>query len=192
MTQNKKTYSLSDHHFKKQVFEVPDSYFEKLIEETVSRTDNPIRTKIVSNTMGSSVFHTPDNYFNELTKAIQEQTIEKKKNAKIIKWRLLAPTLAAACLLLFFVLTDLELPISGQQDLLAEVTTTDLIAYLEENDLAEEDLYEQAIQANISFDDIDYLGDTPLINIDIDELDDSFIDDFENTELDDFDFILNE
>ena len=85
-------------------------------------------------------FKVEDGYFDELTKNIQNKVSPEKEVSTVFKWQwVLAPVMILV--ITFFIWLNLDQSTNpNSQELIAQVSTTDIITYLEYSDLSEQDL----------------------------------------------------
>ncbi len=132
-----------------------------------------------------NVYKVPDRYFDELQANIQAKVVEKKPFYKLPAFNLgLKLAIPTAFVIMFMIYSDFfkseQLSVGSFDTILSEVTTEDLVAYLEDSDLSTQEIID-----NVSFDDvileneIDILNSDDLDDIDINEM----IDDLELYEI---------
>ncbi len=107
-------------------------------------------------------FKAPDGYFEELPSIIQSKAVDSDKRAQpwempVIRW-VAVPAMIIA-IVIFSILPNDEN--NNPDELLAEVSTEELVAYLESTDMSTVDLLEMIDEPNRLFDDteVDILGD---------------------------------
>ena len=111
-----------------------------------------------------NVYTVPDRYFEQLPGRIQ-QRVSKKKSGFFysFNWKLTAqiasPVLAVLLLIFYFGIGTQTSALSAEE-LLAEVATEDVIAYLETTDLSADEIIEEL---DLSMVDLDFTEDRPII-----------------------------
>ncbi len=107
-------------------------------------------------------FKAPDGYFEELPSIIQSKAVDSDKRTQpwempVIRW-VAVPAMIIA-IVIFSILPNDEN--NNPDQLLAEVSTEELVAYLESTDMSTADLLEMIDEPNRLFDDteVDILGD---------------------------------
>ena len=169
-------------------YQVPDNYFDKLAdsiqakialeEETESKTYGVLESLKVSKV---HPFQVPENYFSELPGIIQDKTLKSTKSSPLISidWSrtktqlALVPVMMMLLVAGYFFYTPSTSHSDELQASLEEISTEDLVAYLEASDISTEDI--------IAAIDIDYFDlDTDIeetdmldeLNLSDDEMDD--------------------
>ena len=111
-----------------------------------------------------NVYTVPDRYFEELPGKIQERVSEKKPGFIFsLNWKLAfqvaSPVLAVLLLIFYFGIGTQSSSLSAEE-LLAEVTTEDVIAYLETTDLSADEIIEEL---DLSTVDLDFTEEGPIM-----------------------------
>jgi len=118
-----------------------------------------------------NIYTVPDKYFDQLPTKIQSRVNEKKPVFGIsFKWNLIlkvaAPAFAVILILFYFGINDNSSNLSAD-DLLAQVSSEDLIAYLETTDITTDDIIEELDLSTIE---LDFYNEDPILqDIDMDE-----------------------
>lgn len=107
-------------------------------------------------------FKAPDGYFEELPSLIQSKAVDSGRNTRIwelpaVRWATV-PAMMLVAIVIFFALPSEN---QNPEDLLSEVSTEELIAYLETSEMSTTELLEMIDEPNSLFDgtDVDMLGD---------------------------------
>ena len=111
-----------------------------------------------------NVYNVPDRYFEQLPGRIQTRVSKKKPDFFYsFNWKLTAqiasPVLAVLLLIFYFGIGTQTSALSAEE-LLAEVTTEDVIAYLETTDLSADEIIEEL---DLSMVDLDFNEDGPIM-----------------------------
>ena len=131
-----------------------------------------------------NVYTVPDRYFEELQANIQAKIVEKKQFYQLPAFNLgLKLAIPTAFVVMFMIYSGFfkseQLPVGNLDAMLSEVTTADLVAYLEDSDISTQEIID-----NASFDDITLENETDIINSDLDDADiNEMIDDLELYEI---------
>ncbi|MCK5703830.1 MAG: hypothetical protein KAI29_21880 [Cyclobacteriaceae bacterium] len=111
-----------------------------------------------------NIYSVPDRYFDQLPARIQSRVNEKKPVLGVsLSWslvlRVAGPVLAVILVIFYFGITN---NYTGQSadDLLAQVTTDDLIAYLETTDITADEIIEGLDFSTI---DLDFYEEGPIM-----------------------------
>ena len=124
-----------------------------------------------------NIYTVPDKYFDQLPTRIQSRVNEKKPVfVKSINWSIVlkvaTPALAVILLLFYFGASRNDTYQSAEQ-LLAQVETEDLIAYLETTDITTEDIIEDLDFSTVE---LNFEDEGPIIkDIEMDEQDLDFL-----------------
>ncbi len=131
-----------------------------------------------------NVYTVPDRYFEELQANIQAKAVAKKPIYKLpafnLGLKLAIPTAFVVLFMIYsgFFKSGLQ-PVGNFDTMLSEVTTEDLVAYLEDSEISTQEIID-----NVSFDDIELENETDIINTDLDDADiNEMIDDLELYEI---------
>ena len=85
-------------------------------------------------------FKVEDGYFDDLTQSIQERVSSSKPRSYSFRWQWsLAPALLVVLALFLWLNTNQSSSLNSEE-LIAQVSTTDIISYLENSELSEQDL----------------------------------------------------
>jgi hypothetical protein len=118
-------------------------------------------------------FTVPEGYFDELTLSIQNRIHKKPERAWLpqgqLRWALVAASLVILLTTVWVLTPNQEM---SAEQLLAQVSEDDLIAYLDIQDISEDDLLEGVNTEIIDqlWTDDDALDDLEIDNIDIDDI----------------------
>ncbi len=174
----------------KDSFRVPANYFEALQSKIEAKTTGlesnealELNPALFSKTLP---FQVPETYFKELPLAVMEK-VEVKKSAWTLnldwliqkKWALV-PVMMMVIIASYFFFTEQNETV-GTDELIAQISTDDLIAYLEASEMTTEDILD-----NINID--EFSGELDVENeslLDEIELDGEMLDEL----LDEFNFI---
>lgn len=165
----------------KHPFKTPENYFSSL-EDSIQKS---VQGEFVGETLKSiskeNVFQTPDDYFHDLPSIIQSRIHREKTNSWLpqSKWHqaLSLSSIAAVFVIGLFLLFKPSQEVNSTE-LLSEVSTEDLLAYIDTEDNYEDVLSDLIIEVEIE---AEYLN-----NI---EVDDKLLDELDFTEeelLDDY------
>ena len=104
-------------------------------------------------------FKAPDRYFEELPSVIQSKAIESNRKAEtwklpIIKWAAVPAIIVAV--LIFLILPKNEN--KNAEQILSEVSTEELVAYLESSEMSTAELLDLINEPNSLFDETDILS----------------------------------
>ncbi|MFY0652057.1 MAG: hypothetical protein JXQ96_08500 [Cyclobacteriaceae bacterium] len=141
-------------------FQVPEGYFDKLsvsIQEKVELEQADDFGLEFINLPKQHPFQIPNRYFEELPSIIQDRVIETKKDSIFswvfgtsqAKWALV-PAMMALFILGYSLFFQGKNGTLNTEDIIAEVSTQDLVAYLEQSDLSSDDIIE-----TVNFDDME-------------------------------------
>ena len=118
-----------------------------------------------------NIYSVPDKYFDQLPTRIQSRVNEKKPVFGLsFKWsfifKVTVPAIAVILILFYFGIYDSNSNLSAD-DLLAQVSSADMIAYLETTDITTDDIIEELDLSTI---DLDFYNEGPILqDIDMDE-----------------------
>ena len=111
-----------------------------------------------------NIYSVPDKYFDRLPTRIQSRVNEKKPVFWLsLDWSLMykvAAPVMAIVLIIFYISSSNNLQDRSAESLLAQVSTDDLIAYLNETDITTDEIIESIDFSGI---DIDFSQDDPII-----------------------------
>jgi len=171
----------------KDTFKVPANYFDTLqskIEVKIANLESEEAVEL-NPTIFSRVlpFQAPEGYFKELPATVMDK-VESKKSKWVFKlnWTqqtkwVLAPAMTVALVMGYFFFFN-QKEMVNPDDLIAQVSTDDLIAYLEASDISTDEILDYIDIENISdeleSDDIYQLDDMNLNDEELDELLDEF------------------
>lgn len=104
-----------------------------------------------------NIYSVPDKYFDQLPTRIQSRVNEKKPVSGLyLNWSLVykvgAPALAMVLILFYFGISTTDNSTLSSDELLAQVSTDDLIAYLETTDITTDEIIEELDLSNIELD----------------------------------------
>ncbi len=110
-----------------------------------------------------NIFKVPDEYFDDLPMRIQSRIDEEKTAVhpgfdRGLIWKIAAPALAAILMIFFFINRPESDQVQSPEELLSQVSTEDVIAYLEMTDITTDDIIEE-----IDFSDINMEFDEGVI-----------------------------
>ncbi len=123
-----------------------------------------------------NIYSVPDKYFDQLPTRIQSRVNEKNPVfGLILNWNLAfkvgAPVLALVLILIYFGISFTNNSTLSSEELLAQVSTDDLVAYLETSDITTDEIIEELDLSNVE---LDFYEDGPIMkNMDMndDEID---------------------
>jgi hypothetical protein len=138
---NKRNESvLENGKLKKSIFVTPEGYFERLTEQINAEIITEQSALMNNPQLKKAVFLTPPNYFNDLQTKINSRIKEVNEVKVISIYRSTWFKLAAAAVILFGIIM-FGLPKQNQNpNLLADVSDSAIIDYLEEKQAIEIDL----------------------------------------------------
>ena len=179
----------------KHPFKTPENYFSKLTDDITQAVQGEYVPKSLQEISKEKVYTTPENYFEELPQIIQNRVQNKNKASWTIHWgTIISPALAAMLVIGFFIAKSLFNTPQTAEELLSSVSTKDLIAYIDVENLNNDEILDLIGDSDIQLE-MNITNDLQLdeetfreLNIsEIDELDDYLIDDnsFENIEPED-------
>ncbi|MEQ6120219.1 hypothetical protein [Reichenbachiella sp. MALMAid0571] len=147
---------------KKAPYSVPNDYFEKLPDIIQSRIalEEDEENVVVFDSVKTSKklpFEVPERYFEQLPSVIQNKTQKSKKSRVIsfgfeqqqIKW-VLIPAAIAVFVLGYSLFFNQKTETVNTEELIAQVSSEDLIAYLEMSDLSTDEII-----STVNFEEID-------------------------------------
>ena len=134
----KKKNDISKHPFK-----TPDNYFNQLQETLQQSIEGEFVPENIQSISKEAIFNTPENYFNELPSEILSKVNQPKSAFELdLKW-LWAPALAAATIVCFVSINSyFNATATTHEEILSEVNTNDIIAYLKTEELSDADIIE--------------------------------------------------
>lgn len=185
-----KAIQITDAIPSKQPFEVPNNYFESLeskINAKISNLDSEETIELNPAIFSKEIpFQVPNNYFNALPLSVQDK-VENTTTKWVFhfNWSPQVKLALIPAMMLAFVFGYIFFFNSNEQiktdELIAQVSSEDLIAYLESSDLSTEDILDNidlnSISNEFELDDTYQLEDLELDNESLDE----FIDDIDFT-----------
>tara|TARA_R110000868_G_scaffold285803_1_gene546281 strand:- start:105 stop:683 length:579 start_codon:yes stop_codon:yes gene_type:complete len=137
---------------KKAPYGVPKDYFEKLpgiIQSRIALEDEKDNVVVFDSidTSKKLPFEVPERYFEQLPSVIQNKTLESKKSKEVsfgfgrqhVKWVLIPAAIAIFIVGRIFLFTE-SVETSNTEELIAQVSSQDLIAYLEMSDLSTDEI----------------------------------------------------
>lgn len=112
-----------------------------------------------------NIYSVPDKYFDRLPAIIQSRVIEKKPVLGLsLSWSLAfkvaAPALALVLILFYFGISTTDNSTLSSDELLAQVSTDDLIAYLGTTDITIDEILEELDLSNIE---LNFYEDGPIM-----------------------------
>lgn len=131
---------LKGHHLKKNIFEVPEGYFDNLKEEIILGACIEKEVDLDNNLeLKKNIFSTPENYFEKLNSEILSKVKTETKVIPLYQttW---FKSVAAAVVLIIVALLTLPKNQINESDLLSEVSDDAIINYLEERQAIEYEL----------------------------------------------------
>ena len=104
-----------------------------------------------------NIYSVPDKYFDQLPARIQSRVNEKKPVLGLsLNWSLAfkvaAPALTLVLILFYFGISTTDNSTLSSDEMLAQVSTDDLIAYLETTDITIDEIIEELDLSNIELD----------------------------------------
>lgn len=136
---------------KKNLFEVPENYFNKLpdlIQARIAEEEDEKAVVFDSIKVGKTLpFEVPKNYFNELPSIIQAKALAGSKKGRFsfgfaiehVKWALV-PALMALLIVSYAVFFNNDVESFNTEDLISQVSSEDLVAYLESSDISTDEI----------------------------------------------------
>lgn len=137
---------------KKAPYGVPKDYFENLPVIIQSRIalENEEDNVVVFDSIDTSKklpFEVPERYFQQLPSVIQNKALETKKSKEVtfgfgnqqLKWALIPAVIVIFIVGKIFFFSD-SIATSNTEELIAQVSSQDLIAYLEMSDLSTDEI----------------------------------------------------
>jgi hypothetical protein len=150
---------------KKNIFKVPDNYFESLSDKIEQRTQS-----VVENLPKENIFKVPDNYFENLEAKIVAQTTEQTKIVPLFTWsakRTWASLAACSAIAILGYFTLMPKQESLGNEVLAGVQNQEIVNYLIQQDLNQTDVAEQIDNKNIKFKETDLINNLKVNEADI-------------------------
>jgi hypothetical protein len=150
---------------KKNIFKVPENYFENLSDKIVFHTQS-----VVENLPKENVFKVPENYFDDLESNILARTSQQAKIIPLFTWSIKRTwTSVAACsaiaIMGYFTLMPSQNSLGKEE--LAGVQNQEIVNYLMQQDLNQTDVAEQIEAKNIKFKETDLLNNLKVTDKDI-------------------------
>lgn len=181
---------------KKNIFQVPENYFEelsiKIEQRTQSITENLLKENIfqvpenyfeelsgkiefrtqsiTENLPKESIFKIPENYFENLESNIQARNIQETKIISLFTWstkRMWASVAACLAIAIMGYFTLMPSQDSLGKEELAGVQNQEIVNYLMQQDLNQSDVAEQIEAKNIKFKETDLLNNLKVSEKDI-------------------------
>lgn len=140
----------------KNIFQVPEGYFEKLQNKLIEATEIEESKLMQSNKLKELPFEVPANYFDELTEQIMEKTIGSETKVVPLygkawfKWTAVAATLLLS--ISFYFLSS-QKPVVTEASL-ASVSNETIIDYLQIDDFPGQDIFTDVEALYIILDEI--------------------------------------
>lgn len=112
-----------------------------------------------------NIYTVPDKYFDQLPTRIQSRVNDKKPVLGVrLNWKLAlkvtVPVVAVVMILFYFGIATMRNSTLSSEELLAQVSTDDLIAYLETTDITADEIIEEVDFTNI---DLDFYENGPIM-----------------------------
>lgn len=112
-----------------------------------------------------NIYAVPDKYFDQLPTRIQSRVNDKKPVLGVrLNWKLAlkvtVPVVAVVMILFYFGIATMKNSTLSSEELLAQVSTDDLIAYLETTDITADEIIEEVDFTNI---DLDFYENGPIM-----------------------------
>ena len=150
---------------KKNIFQVPENYFEDLSAKIEQRTQS-----VVENLPKENIFKVPENYFEDLESKILARTSEETKIIPLFTWsakRTWASVAACSAIAIMGYFTLMPSQQSLGKEELAGVQNQEIVNYLIQQDLNQTDLSEQIETKNIKFKETDLITNLKVSEKDI-------------------------
>ena len=150
---------------KKNIFQIPENYFEDLSAKIEQRTQ-----WVVENLPKENIFKVPENYFEDLESKILALTSEETKIIPLFTWsakRTWVSVAACSAIVILGYFTLMPKQDSLGNEALAGVQNQEIVNYLIQQDLNQTDLSEQIETKNIKFKEIDLLNNLKVSEKDI-------------------------
>lgn len=150
---------------KKNIFKVPENYFEDLSAQIEQRTQ-----LVVKSLPKENVFKVPENYFEDLESQILARTIQQTNIIPLFTWSAKRTwTSVAACsaiaIMSYFTLMPSQDSLGKEE--LAGVQNQEIVNYLLQQDLNQTDIAEQIENKNSIFKETDLLNNLKVSEKDI-------------------------
>ena len=150
---------------KKNIFQVPENYFEDLSTKIEQRTQS-----MGENLPKENIFKVPENYFEDLESKILARTSEEDKIIPLFTWsakRTWASVAACSAVVVMGYFTLMPSQNSLGKEELAGVQNQEIVNYLIQQDLNQTDVAEQIENKNIKFKETDLLNNLKVSEKDI-------------------------
>ena len=150
---------------KKNIFQVPENYFEGLSAKIEQRTQS-----VVENLPKENIFKVPENYFEDLESKILAHISEETKIIPLFTWsakRTWASVTACSAIAILGYFTLMPKQDSLGNETLAGVQNQEIVNYLIQQDLNQTDVAEQIENKNIKFKETDLLNNLNISEKDI-------------------------
>ena len=150
---------------KKNIFKIPDNYFEDLSAKIEQRNQ-----WVVENMPKENVFKVPEKYFEKLESQILARTTQQAKIIPLITWsakRTWASVAACSAIAILGYFTLMPKQDSLGSEALAGVQNQEIVNYLIQQDLNQSDVAEQIENKNIKFKETDLLNNLKVSEKDI-------------------------
>ncbi len=150
---------------KKNIFIVPENYFEELSDKIENRTQS-----VIENLPKENIFKIPDNYFEDLESNILARNIQDTKNIPLFTWsakRTWASVAACSAIAIMGYFTLMPSQDSLGKEELAGVQNQEIVNYLIQQDLNQADVAEQIEAKNIKFKETDLLNNLKVSEKDV-------------------------
>ena len=150
---------------KKNIFQVPENYFEDLSAKIEQRTQS-----VVENLPKENIFKVPGNYFEDLKSKVLARTSEETKIIPLFTWstkRTWALVAACSAIAILGYFTLMPSQDSLGSEVLAGVQNQEIVNYLIQQDLNQTDVTEQIENKNIKFKETDLLNNLNITEKDV-------------------------
>lgn len=150
---------------KKNIFQIPENYFEDLSAKIEQRTQS-----VVENLPKENIFKVPENYFEDLKSKVLARTSEETKIIPLFTWsvkRTWASVAACSAIAILGYFTLMPSQESLGKEELSGVQNQEIVNYLIQQDLNQNDVAEQIENKNIKFKDTDLLNNLKVSEKDI-------------------------
>lgn len=150
---------------KKNIFQVPENYFEDLSTQIEQRTQSK-----VENLSKENIFKIPEDYFENLGSQILARTTQQTKIIPLFTWsakRTWSSLAACSAIAILGYFTLMPKQDSLGSEALAGVQNQEIVNYLIQQDLNQTDVAEQIENKNIKFKETDLLNNLKVSEKDI-------------------------
>lgn len=150
---------------RKNIFQVPENYFEDLPSKIEQRIQS-----VVENMPKENIFQVPENYFEDLESQIMIHTTKQTKIIPLFTWsakRTWASVAACSAIAILGYFTLMPQQDSLGNEALAGVQNQEIVNYLIQQDFNQTDVAEQIENKNIKFKETDLLNNLKVSEKDI-------------------------